>query len=151
MISDYFYMPPPKKGEKKPTEEECIKYTQDRIKTVREFLQKVVFGPTFIPDMPLSEHDPFFDQFGATKSLHSEWKSAVFPTHVIINYNWWQKNVDEFFSEQHVTKSEKIPDIDFFYILMQMCRERDCTATPLSGTMYISLDKPNWLFEVPNE
>ena len=151
MISDYFYMPPPKKGEKKPTEEECIKYTQDRIKTVREFLQKVVLKPTFIPDMPLSEHDPFFDQFGATKSLHSEWKSAVVPTHVIINYNWWQKNVDEFFAEQHVTKSEKIPDIDFFYILMQMCREMNNTATPLAGTMCLSLNKPNWLFEVPND
>ncbi len=147
MISDYFYMPPPKKGEKKPTEEECIKYTQDRIKTVREFLQKVVFRPTFIPDMPLSEHDPFFDQFGATKSLHSEWKSAVVPTHVIINYNWWQKNVDEFCTDCRV----KIPDIDFFYILMQMCREHNCTATPLSGTMCLSFNKPNWLFEVPDE
>lgn len=144
MISEYFYMPA---TNKKVTEEDRIKFTQDRIKSVREFLQKVVFDQTFIPDMLPSEHDPFFDQFNGTTALHADWKAAVVPSHVVINHNWWQKNVEEFCTERRV----KIPDIDFFYILMQMCRERDCTATPLSGTMCISLNKPNWLFEVPND
>ncbi len=144
MISDYFYMPA---ANKKVTEEDRIKFTQDRIKSVREFLQKVVFEPIFIPDMPSPEHDPFFDQFNGTKPLYADWKSAVVPTHVVINHNWWQKNVEEFCSERRV----KIPDIDFFYILMQMCRENKVTATPRDGTMFLSLNKPNWLFEVPNE
>ena len=144
MISDYFYMPA---TNKKVTEEDRIKFTQDRIKSVREFLQKVVFDQTFIPDMPSSEHDPFFDQFSGTKSLHADWKSIVMPTHVVINHNWWQNNVEAFCSERRV----KIPDIDFFYILMQMCREHNVTATPRDGTMSLSLNKPNWLFEVPND
>lgn len=144
MISEYFYMPA---TNKKVTEEDRIKFTQDRIKSVREFLQKVVFEPIFIPDMPSSEHDPFFDQLGTKTTLHADWKSIVVPTHVVINHNWWQKNVEEFCAERRV----KIPDIDFFYILMQMCREHNCTATPLSGTMGLSLNKPNWLFEVPND
>lgn len=143
MISEYFYMPA---TNKKVTEEDRIKFTQDRIKSVREFLQKVVFEPIFIPDMPSSEHDPFFDQFNGIKPLHADWKSIVMPTHVVINHNWWQKNVEEFCTERRV----KIPDIDFFYILMQLCRERNVTATPRDGTMFLSLNKPNWLFEVPN-
>ena len=94
-----------------------------------------------------SEHDPFFDQFNGTKPLHADWKSIVVPTHVVINHNWWQKNVEEFCTERRV----KIPDIDFFYILMQMCREHNVAATPRDGTMFLSLNKPNWLFEVPND
>lgn len=144
MISEYFYMPA---TNKKVTEEDRIKFTQDRIKSVREFLQKVVFEPIFIPDMPSSEHDPFFDQFGTKNTLHADWKSIVVPTHVVINHNWWQKNVEEFCTERRV----KIPDIDFFYILMKMCREHKVTATPRDGTMFLSLNKPNWLFEVPND
>jgi hypothetical protein len=144
MISEYFYMPA---TNKKVTEEDRIKFTQDRIKSVREFLQKVVFEPIFIPDMPSSEHDPFFDQFSGTKSLHADWKSIVMPTHVVINHNWWQNNVEAFCSERRV----KIPDIDFFYILMQMCREHNVAATPRDGTMFLSLNKPNWLFNIPRD
>ena len=147
MVSDYFYMPPPKKNEKPPTEEERIKYTQERIKTVRDFLQKVVFGQTFIPDITAGDHDQFFDLFDAKKPLHANWTVAVVPSHVVINRNWWQSNVDEFCSERRA----KIPDSDFFYIMMLMCRERKIKATPASGTMYLSLNKPNWLFEVPND
>ena len=69
------------------------------------------------------------------------------PTHVVINHNWWQNNVAAFCSERRV----KIPDIDFFYILMQMCREINVTATPRDGTMFLSLNKPNWLFNIPRD
>lgn len=144
MISEYFYMPA---TNKKVTEDDRIKFTQDRIKSVREFLQKVVFEPIFIPGMPSSEHDPFFDQFNGANPLHADWKAAVVPTHVVINHNWWQKNVEEFCSERRV----KIPDIDFFYILMQMCREHNVAATPRDGTMFLSRNKPNWLFNIPSD
>ena len=61
---------------------------------------------------------------------------------MVINYNWWYKNVDEFCTERRV----KIPDIDFFYILMQMCRERGLRVRPVDGTLSLSLNKPNYLF-----
>jgi len=144
MISDYFYMPA---TNKKVTEEDRIQFTQDRIKSVREFLQKVVFDQRFFPDMPAVEHNPFFDQFGVHNTLHAKWTAAVSNTHVVINHNWWQKNTEEFCTERRVN----IPDVDFFYILMQMCRERNCTATPLSGTMCLSLNKPNWLYAIPED
>ena len=55
--------------------------------------------------------------------------------------------MEEFCTERRV----KIPDIDFFYILMQMCRENKVTATPRDGTMFLSLNKPNWLFNIPRD
>ena len=98
---------------KKVTEEDRIKFTQDRIKSVREFLTKVVFQQVFIPEITPYEHDSFFDQFDRTPH---PWNAAWTTNRMVINYNWWYKNVDEFCTERRV----KIPDIDFFYILMQM-------------------------------
>ena len=142
MISDFFYMPPSKKGEKKPTEEECIKYTQERIKWVRDFLNNVVFKQTFIPEIAPEEHDPFFDKFDRTPH---PWNAAWTNDRMVINYNWWNKNVADFCA----THRAKIPDIDFFYILMLMCREKGITAIPANGTMSLSLNKPNYLFRLP--
>lgn len=136
MISEYFYMP---RTNKKVTEEDRIKFTQDRIKSVREFLTRVVFQQVFIPEIAPNEHNAFFDQFDRTPR---PWNAAWTPNRMVINYNWWYKNVDEFCTERRV----KIPDIDFFYILMQMCRERGLRVRPVDGTLSLSLNKPNYLF-----
>ena len=142
MVSDYFYMPPPKKGEKKPTEEECIKYTQERIKRVREFLHTVVFEQTFLPDIAPEDHDSFFDKFDRTPR---PWTAAWTRERMVVNHNWWIANVDRFCAEQ----KSKIPDIDFFYILMLMCREKGIRVSPAKGTLFLSLNKPNYLFRLP--
>lgn len=135
MISDYFYHP-----NKKASEDEKIKFTQERIKSVRDFLTKIVFTQTFIPEISPEEHDSFFDQFDRTPH---KWNAAWTDDRMVINYNWWHNNVDSFCAKHRA----KIPDIDFFYILMQMCREKGITAAPANGTMSLSLNKPDYLFK----
>lgn len=123
----------------KASEDKRTEFTQERIEEVKQFLYDIVLSQTFLPDIPSSEHDPFFDRFGQKAR---PWTAVFTQNKCVIEWNWWHNNTEEFCSQHKC----KIPDIDFFYILMQVFKERGIDCRPCDSTMCLSLNKPNYIF-----
>lgn len=126
-------------AKQKATEDERIAYTQERISEVRKFLTDTVLSQTFLPDIPSSEHDPFFDRFSQKTR---PWTAVFNKNKCVIEWNWWHNKAEEFCSKHKC----KIPDIDFFYILILMFRERGFNYRLCDSTLCLSLNKPNYIF-----
>ena len=136
MISDFFYMPVNQKA----SEDKRTEFTQERIEEVKQFLYDIVLSQTFLTEISAAEHDPFFDQFGAHKP--KPWTAVFNKNKCVIEWNWWHNRTEEFCSKHKC----KIPDIDFFYILILMFRERGFNYRLCDSTLCLSLNKPNYIF-----
>ena len=121
MISQFFYLP----ANQKVDEEKRIAFTQERIKTVKDFLSEHFLSARYKNGNPY-----VYD--------NKEWYVHVGES-VIINLNYWNEKIDEFQSKNRC----KIEQIDYLYLLTQLWRDVNGRKISLAdGTLSIGLCLP---------
>lgn len=124
MISNYFYL-----QKQKASEEERIKFYQERLTEVKEWLSH-----DFVRERPGAYHYATLD--GEIRF----WKLIVTDDHkVFINRNWWNRSV-EWFCQEHRCKLE---EIDLLYIIMQVYRDLGYDVKPVDHSLCITLFAPD--------
>ncbi len=124
MISQFFYLPATQKA----TEEERIKFTQERLAETKEWLA----------------HDFVRTQQGSYSiaNMNGEivgWKLLITRRNwVYINRNWWNWAVEWFCTEHKC----KLAETDLLYLVMQLYRERGFDVKPLDGSLCVTLFVP---------
>jgi len=137
MISDYFYMP----ANRKCSEEDRIKFSQERLGEVRkflcdEFLSEHMVPPVFRLDASHESWTFYRGDFG-----RKEWVVHVYYTGndegavVTFNRNYWDARVAAF-QEEHKCK---IAEIDYLYLMMQELRSRGFDVRPADSTLSIGI------------
>lgn len=132
MTSQFFYLP----SDKKVNDEVRIKFTQDRIKLVKDWLQEKI-----VNKFTENEFTPkiFLKNFGernknvSTKIVAD--KDCNITKKYNIDYNYYNAVVDEFCANNHC----KIDKKDMEYLLMLTFRDNGIEVSPLNGTLNISL------------
>lgn len=132
MTSQFFYLP----SDKKVDEEDRIKFTQDRIKLVKDWLQEKI-----VNKFTENGYTPkiFLKNFGernknvSTKIVAD--KDCNITKKYNIDYNYYNAVVDEFCANNHC----KIDKKDMEYLLMLTFRDNGIEVSPLNGTLNISL------------
>ena len=132
MTSQFFYLPATQKVE----EEKSIKFTQERIKLVKDWFQEKI-----VNKFTENEFTPkiFLDGFGERRKI-------VYTTTIVtkdcnitkkynIDYNYYNVVVDEFCANNRC----KIDKKDMEYLLMLTFRDNGIEVSPLKGTLNISL------------
>lgn len=132
MTSQFFYLP----SDKKVNDEVRIKFTQDRIKLVKDWFQKKI-----VNKFTENGYTPkiFLKNFGernknvSTKIVAD--KDCNITKKYNIDYNYYNAVVDEFCANNHC----KIDKKDMEYLLMLTFRDNGIEVSPLNGTLNISL------------
>lgn len=124
MISQYFYLP----ANQKATEEECVRYTQERLAEVDAWLRH-----DFVREHPGSY------SYATLEGKIVGWKIIVTPDRrICINRNWWNMAVD-WFCQEHRCKLE---ETDLLYRLMLLYRLQGFDVKPVDGSLCITLFVP---------
>lgn len=132
MTSQFFYLP----SDKKVNDEVRIKFTQDRIKLVKDWLQEKI-----VNKFAENEFTPmiFLNGFGVRRKIVSTKivadKDCNITKKYNIDYNYYNAVVDEFCANNHC----KIDKKDMEYLLMLTFRDNGIEVSPLNGTLNISL------------
>lgn len=132
MTSQFFYLP----SDKKVDEEDRIKFTQDRIKLVKDWLQEKI-----VNKFTENEFTPkiFLNGFGVRRKIVSTKivadKDCNITKKYNIDYNYYNAVVDEFCANNHC----KIDKKDVEWLLMLTFRDNGIEVSPLKGTLNISL------------
>lgn len=137
MISDYFYLPATKKW---CSEEERIKFSQERLGEVRKFLCDEFLSERMVPPVyraASAEEDWTFYKGDFSRK---DWVVHVFYTGeegavVTFNRNYWDARVAAF----QESRKCKIAEIDYLYMMMQELRSRGFHVCPADSTLSISL------------
>lgn len=136
MVSDYFYMP----ANRKCSEEDRIRFTQERLAEVRKFLRDEFLSDRMVPPVyRVSAADEEWT-FYKGDSPRNDWVVHVFYTGeegsvVTFNRTFWDDRVAAF---QEARKC-KIAEIDLLYIMMQDLQSRGFPVRPADSTLSISL------------
>ena len=123
-------------SDKKVDEEDRIKFTQDRIKLVKDWLQEKI-----VNKFTENEYTPmiFLNGFGERRKIVSTKivadKDCNITKKYNIDYNYYNAVVDEFCANNHC----KIDKKDMEYLLMMTFRDNGIEVSPLNGTLNISL------------
>ena len=136
MVSDDFYMP----ANRKSSEEEKIKFSQDRLAEVRKFLCDEFLSERMVPPVYRAASAEEDWTFYKGDSPRNDWVVHVFYTGeegsvVTFNRNYWDTRVAAF---QEARKC-KIAEIDLLYIMMQELQSRGFPVRPADSTLSISL------------
>jgi hypothetical protein len=132
MTSQFFYLPSDKKVE----DEVRIKFTQGRIKLLKDWLQEKI-----VNKFTENEFTPkiFLNGFGERRKIVSTTivtdKDCNITKKYNIDYNYYNAVVDEFCANN----SCKIDKKDMEYLLMLTFRDNGIEVSPLKGTLNISL------------
>lgn len=132
MTSQFFYLPATQKVD----EEKRIKFTQERIKLVKDWLQEKI-----VNKFTENEFTPkiFLDGFGERHKIVSTKIVTDKDCNIIkkynIDYNYYNAVVDEFCANNRC----KIDKKDMEYLLMLTFRDNGIEVSPLKGTLNISL------------
>lgn len=132
MTSQFFYLPSDKKVE----DEVRIKFTQGRIKLLKDWLQEKI-----VNKFTENEFTPkiFLDGFGERRKVVSTTivtdKDCNITKKYNIDYNYYNAVVDEFCANNHC----KIDKKDVEWLLMLTFRDNGIEVSPLKGTLNISL------------
>lgn len=133
MTSQFFYLP----SDKKVDEEDRIKFTQDRIKLVKDWFQEKI-----VNKFTENGYTPkiFLKNFGErNKNVSTTTVVTYKDCNIIkkynIDYNYYNAVVDEFCVNNHC----KIDKKDMEYLLMLTFRDNGIEVSPLKGTLNISL------------
>lgn len=132
MTSQFFYLP----SDKKVDEEDRIKFTQDRIKLVKDWFQEKI-----VNKFTENEFTPkiFLNGFGVRRKIVSTKivadKDCNITKKYNIDYNYYNAVVDEFCANNHC----KIDKKDVEWLLMLTFRDNGIEVSPLKGTLNISL------------
>lgn len=134
MTSQFFYLP----AEPKKTEEERIKFTQGRMKMVKDFLQEKIvnkflendFSPKiFVDELANQVPNPVV----SIKIITD--KDCNVSKRYNIKSNYFSKVMDDFC----MTNRCKIDKTDFLYMLMLTFRDNGISVSPALGTLNIEL------------
>lgn len=132
MTSQFFYLPSDKKVE----DEVRTKFTQGRIKLLKDWLQEKI-----VNKFTENEYTPmiFLSGFCKCRKIVSTTIVTDKDCNIIkkynIDYNYYNAVVDEFCANNHC----KIDKKDMEYILMLTFRDNGIEVSPLKGTLNISL------------
>lgn len=132
MTSQFFYLPSDKKVE----DEVRIKFTQGRIKLLKDWLQEKI-----VNKFTENEFTPkiFLNGFGERHKIVSTTIVTDKDCNIIkkynIDYNYYNAVVDEFCANNR----SKIDKKDIEYLLMLTFRDNGIEVSPLKGTLNISL------------
>ena len=132
MTSQFFYLP----SDKKVNDEVRIKFTQDRIKLVKDWFQEKI-----VNKFTENGYTPkiFLNGFGVCRKIVSTKivadKDCNITKKYNIDYNYYNAVVDEFCANNHC----KIDKKDMEYLLMLTFRDNGIEVSPLNGTLNISL------------
>ncbi len=132
MTSQFFYLP----SDKKVNEEDRIKFTQNRIKLVKDWFQEKI-----VNKFTENGYTPkiFLKNFGernknvSTKIVAD--KDCNITKKYNIDYNYYNEVVDEFCANNRC----KIDKKDMEYLLMLTFKDNGIEVSPLNGTLNISL------------
>lgn len=137
MISDYFYMP----ANRKCSEEDRIKFSQERLGEVRKFLCDEFLSERMVPPVFRASSAQEDWTFYRGDFSRKDWVVHVFydgtgeGAVVTFNRNYWDARVAAF---QEARKC-KIAEIDFLYLMMQELRSRGFGVRPADSTLSIGL------------
>lgn len=132
MTSQFFYLP----ADKKVDDEVRIKFTQGRIKMVKDWLQEKI-----VNKFTENEFTPkiFLDSFGERRKVVSikivTDKDCNITKKYNIDYNYYNSVVDEFCANNRC----KIDKKDMEWLLMLTFRDNGIEVSPMKGTLNISL------------
>jgi hypothetical protein len=132
MTSQFFYLP----ADKKVDDEVRIKFTQGRIKMVKDWLQEKI-----VNKFTENEFTPkiFLDSFGERRKIVSikivTDKDCNITKKYNIDYNYYNSVVDEFCANNRC----KIDKKDLEWLLMLTFRDNGIEVSPMKGTLNISL------------
>lgn len=132
MTSQFFYLP----SAKKVNDEVRIKFTQDRIKLVKDWFQEKI-----VNKFTENGYTPkiFLKNFGernknvSTKIVAD--KDCNITKKYNIDYNYYNEVVDEFCANNHC----KIDKMDFIYLLILTFRDNGISVSPVLGTLTFEL------------
>ena len=132
MTSQFFYLPSDKKVE----DEVRTKFTQGRIKLLKDWLQeKIVNKFTENEYTPMIFLTGFCERRKIVSTRIVTDKDCNITKKYNIDYNYYNAVVDEFCANNHC----KIDKKDMEYILMLTFRDNGIEVSPLKGTLNISL------------
>lgn len=132
MTSQFFYLP----SDKKVNDEVRIKFTQDRIKLVKDWFQEKI-----VNKFTENEYTPkiFLKNFGERNKIVSTKivadKDCNITKKYNIDYNYYNAVVDEFCANNHC----KIDKMDFIYLLILTFRDNGISVSPVLGTLTFEL------------
>lgn len=132
MTSQFFYLP----SDKKVNDEVRIKFTQDRIKLVKDWFQEKI-----VNKFTENEFTPmiFLNGFGVRRKIVSTKivadKDCNITKKYNIDYNYYNAVVDEFCANNHC----KIDKMDFIYLLILTFRDNGISVSPVLGTLTFEL------------
>ena len=132
MTSQFFYLPSDKKVE----DEVRTKFTQGRIKLLKDWLQeKIVNKFTENEYTPMIFLTGFCERRKIVSTRIVTDKDCNITKKYNIDYNYYNAVVDEFCANNHC----KIDKKDMEYILMLTFMDNGIEVSPLKGTLNISL------------
>ena len=132
MTSQFFYLP----SDKKVNDAVRIKFTQDRIKLVKDWRQEKI-----VNKFTENEFTPmiFLNGFGVRRKIVSTKivadKDCNITKKYNIDYNYYNAVVDEFCVNNHC----KIDKMDFIYLLILTFRDNGISVSPVLGTLTFEL------------
>lgn len=133
MTSQFFYLP----SDKKVDEEDRIKFTQDRIKLVKDWFQEKI-----VNKFTENGYTPkiFLKNFGERNKNVSTttivtYKDCNITKKYNIDYNYYNSVVDEFCANNRC----KIDKMDFIYLLILTFRDNEISVSPVLGTLTFEL------------
>jgi len=132
MTSQFFYLPATQKVE----EEVRIKFTQERIKMVKDWLQEKVVNKFTENDFDCRSYLP---DFGARRRVVNTKivtdKDCNITKQFKIDTNYFTQVTDEFCA----TNRCKIDKMDFTYLLILTFRDNGISVSPVLGTLAFEL------------
>lgn len=132
MTSQFFYLPSDKKVE----DEVRIKFTQGRIKLVKDWLQEKVVNKFTENDFDCRSYLP---DFGARRKVVNTKividKDCNVAKQYKIDTNYFTQVTDEFCANNRC----KIDKMDFTYLLILTFRDNGISVSPLLGTLAFEL------------
>lgn len=132
MTSQFFYLPATQKVE----EEKCIKFTQERIKLVKDWFQEKIVNKFTENDFDCRSYLP---DFGTSRKVVNTKivvdKDCNVTKQYKIDTNYFTKVTDEFCTNNRC----KIDKMDFIYLLMLTFRDNGISVSPVLGTLAFEL------------
>lgn len=132
MISQFFYLPATQKVE----EEKRIKFTQERIKMVKDLFQEKIVDKFTENDFDCRSYLP---DFGARRRVVNAKivvdKDCNVTKQFKIDTNYFTQVTDEFCANNRC----KIDKMDFIYLLILTFRDNGISVSPVLGTLAFEL------------
>lgn len=134
MTSQFFYLP----SDKKVDDEVRIKFTQDRIKLVKDWFQEKIVNKFtengYTPKIFLKNFGERNKNVVSTTTVVTNKDCCNITKKYNIDYNYYNSVVDEFCANNRC----KIDKKDMEYLLMLTFRDNGIEVSPLNGTLNIS-------------